>query len=183
MIIPATLDRSTRTGWPLVSTLPPLAALPTAPGTARAHVGAVLAHWQMSALADLAELIATELVTNALRASTTPAGGPCYVNGRVALIWVCLMSDGLRALIEVHDRAEGAPVLRDAGPYAETGRGLHLIDALTGGDWGWYSKRPQPGKCVWAVISLDGETVPQLTALTPAGRREPFTAVPASFRP
>lgn len=150
MIVPAALDTNTR--WPLLSTLPPLAALPTAPATARAHVNAALTGWQMDALADVAELVASELVTNALRASTMPAGGPGYADGRMALIWVCLMSDRSRLLIEVHDQAGGAPMMIAGDPDAETGRGLHLVHAMTGGDWGWNRKTARPGKCVWAVL-------------------------------
>jgi hypothetical protein len=154
MIIPAALDTGTRTGWPLVSTLPPLAALPTAPGVARAHVGAVLTGWQMGELSDLAQLLTGELATNALRASTTPAGGPCYVNGQMALIWICLMSDTSRLLIEVHDKVGGEPVMIDAAPDAESGRGLQMIDNLTGGEWGWQRKIGQHGKSVWAVLTM-----------------------------
>jgi hypothetical protein len=128
--------------------------LSSAPGTARAHVGIVLAGWQMSGISDTAELVASELVTNALNASTTDEGEPRYVDGRMALIWVCLMSDGLsRLLIEVHDQMEGQPVIKDADSEAESGRGLYMVDTLTEG-WGWYPKIGHPGKCVWAVLAL-----------------------------
>ena len=158
MIIPATLDAgAARTSWrwPLTSTLPPLGALPTAPGLARAHVSAVLPGWQMGDLGDAAALVASELVTNALRASTTPAGGPCYVDGQMALIWVCLMSDWSRLLIEVHDQADGKPLMRDPGPDAETGRGLQMVDWMTSGRWGWNPKIGRPGKCVWAELHAE----------------------------
>src|SRR5260221_567669 len=55
--------------WPLVSALPPLAALPTAPACARGHVRAAAREWGLSDLADTAELVASELVTNAVQAS------------------------------------------------------------------------------------------------------------------
>jgi hypothetical protein len=74
MIVPAALDTNTR--WPLLSTLPPLAALPTAPATARAHVNAVLTGWQMDAQVDVAELVASELVTNALGRRARPRAAP-----------------------------------------------------------------------------------------------------------
>lgn len=174
MTAPAALDTGTGARWPLVSTLPPLAALPTAPGTARAHVGAVLAGWGMGTLADLATLVVSELVTNALRESTMPAGGPRYVNGQMPLIWVCLLSDTYRLLLEVHDQADGEPVMIDAYPDAETGRGLQMIERLAE-QWGWNPKISQPGKCVWAVLR---DTPPD--PLSSARPQTPRDAGPAS---
>ena len=55
--------------WPLSDVIAPLAARPTAPRIGRAHVRAALLAWGMSGLADVAELVASELVTNALHAS------------------------------------------------------------------------------------------------------------------
>lgn len=46
--------------WPVSSVMPPLAALPTAPSAARAHVRAMLAMWRMSGLADALELVVIE---------------------------------------------------------------------------------------------------------------------------
>jgi hypothetical protein len=152
VIIPAALDAGTRAAWPLVSALPPLGALTTAPGAARAHVSAVLAEWQMGPVSDAAAVVASELTTNALRASTTPAGDARYVNGRMALIWMCLTADGSRLLIEVHDQADGVPAMKDAGLTAESGRGLQIVHAMTEGEWGWYPRAGQPGKCVWAAL-------------------------------
>jgi hypothetical protein len=50
--------------WPLQTRLP-LAALPTAPGVARGHVRAVAREWGLSELSAIAELLVSELVTNA----------------------------------------------------------------------------------------------------------------------
>ena len=47
-------------------------ALKTAPGCARLHVNAVLHEWGLERRAESAEVVATELVTNAMLASTTP---------------------------------------------------------------------------------------------------------------
>src|SRR5580698_9874409 len=46
-----------------------LAALPSAVPCARGHVRAVALEWGLQELADTAELLASELVTNAIRAS------------------------------------------------------------------------------------------------------------------
>ncbi len=59
--------------WPLFTSLP-LGALPGATPCARLHARAVLAEWGFDDLAEAAELIVSELVTNAVRASTGPGG-------------------------------------------------------------------------------------------------------------
>src|ERR1700688_2095572 len=72
--------------YPLVSTMPPLGALATAPGSARAHVRSTLAEWHMSMYEEVAELLSSELVTNAVEASTDGHGSPVYINGHMALV-------------------------------------------------------------------------------------------------
>ena len=126
-------------------------------GTIRAYVKVVLAVWGMGVLADVAELLASELVTNSLRASTTLAGVPSYVDGRMPLISVCLVAaaDRSRVRIEVYDQAAGEPLMKDDHPEAESGRGLQMVDLMTGGDWGWSPNIGQPGKRVWAVLPLN----------------------------
>jgi hypothetical protein len=50
--------------WPLQTRLE-LAAQPTAPGVVRGHVRAVAHEWGLADLADTAELLASEIATNA----------------------------------------------------------------------------------------------------------------------
>ena len=57
--------------WPLSTSLP-LGALPGATPCARLHARVVLTEWGLGELAEAAELIVSELVTNAVRASTAP---------------------------------------------------------------------------------------------------------------
>jgi hypothetical protein len=66
-----------------VSQLAPIGALPTAPGRARAHVRATLDQWGQSALAAVAELLISEMVTNAVKASANDDGQPAYLAGRL----------------------------------------------------------------------------------------------------
>jgi hypothetical protein len=54
-------------GWPMESSLA-FAALPTAPACARGHVREVAHEWGLPGLADTAELLASELVTNSVQA-------------------------------------------------------------------------------------------------------------------
>lgn len=131
----------------LSSTTPPFAALPTAPAMARAHARLTLAEWHLEGLTDEAEVITSELVTNAVSASAD-AGESTLV------IRVCLLSDGEALTIEVWDQAPGVPVLRNGGPLAESGRGLAIVDDLTRGAWGCQPAIGQRGKCVWAELPL-----------------------------
>lgn len=55
----------------------------------------------------------------------------------------------------MHDANENRPELRQLSADAESGRGLALVDALTGGRWG-VSGRAGVGKLVWAECATDG---------------------------
>jgi anti-sigma regulatory factor (Ser/Thr protein kinase) len=154
VIIPNGLAAAPGTAWPMSSMLPPMGALASAPGTARAHVRAVLAGWRLADLTEVCELVVSELATNAVEASTGPTGRPLYGGGRMPVVRVCLFSDGARLLIEVWDQAMGVPALRRAAGDAEAGRGLHLVDAVTRGRWGWQPGQA-PAKVVWAQLAAE----------------------------
>jgi anti-sigma regulatory factor (Ser/Thr protein kinase) len=156
MIIPSGLAAAPGIAWPMSSMLPPMGALTSAPATARAHVRAVLAGWGLTDLTEVCELVVSELATNAVEASTGPTGRPLYGGGRMPVVRVCLFSDGARLLIEVWDQAMGFPALRRAASDAEAGRGLHLVDAMTGGRWGWQPGRGPAAKVVWAELTGGG---------------------------
>jgi anti-sigma regulatory factor (Ser/Thr protein kinase) len=130
-----------------MSATPPFAALPTAPGLARGHTRATLAEWGLGELADTAELIASEMTANAVNASV-----PVQAADPVLVIRLCLVTDGDALTIECWDQAPGVPLLREAPGFAEAGRGLAIIDTLTGGAWGFRPAIGQAGKCVWAKI-------------------------------
>jgi anti-sigma regulatory factor (Ser/Thr protein kinase) len=125
-----------------------LAALPSAPACARGHVRSVAMEWGMADLADTAELLASELTTNAVRASErlrTTTGLPV-----VPVVRLWLVSDQASIVIHVWDGDDHMPVRRNCGPDDESGRGLMLVENL-GSDWGAYRK--SDGKVVWVQIS------------------------------
>jgi hypothetical protein len=62
MSTPAALIRP---AWPLAYAVPPLGALPTAPRLARAVMRSALGLWGLQGMAEVAETLASELVTNA----------------------------------------------------------------------------------------------------------------------
>jgi nitrogen-specific signal transduction histidine kinase len=138
--------------------MPPLAALPTAPSAARAYVRAMLVMWRMSGLADALELVVSELVANGVNAAADGDGAPRYLEGRMPLIRLCLLTDGVRLVAEVWDEAPGVPVCLRAGRDDQSGRGLDLVDMITGSQWGWRLASSRPGKCVWAVFELPAVT-------------------------
>lgn len=116
-------------------------------GQARRSLTAQLDVWGLDQLADTAELVVSELLTNAVRHAH--GSGEWLVGTRYGCV-----DGGVR--IEVHD-ADGAwPVLREPWVDAECGRGLALADALTRGRWG-VQERGGVGKLVWAVVTVAGD--------------------------
>jgi anti-sigma regulatory factor (Ser/Thr protein kinase) len=126
--------------WPLQSHLS-LGALASAVPCARLHTRQVLWEWGVSAFADSAELIVSELVTNGVLASRA-AGSPVD-------LW--LSCDRAQLLIMVRDVSREVPALMAPDDGTESGRGLMIVDALAS-RWGYYLV-VHGGKCVWALIT------------------------------
>ena len=168
---PAAPDHRWADCWPLRSYLE-LAALDTAPGSARAHAGAVLWEWELADITDEAALIVSELVTNAIL-STQAAHLPDPVR-----MWM-LGSSGASVLFLIWDATDPAPVRRVTTPDADHGRGLDIVDALCT-RWGtYYPDGHHDGKVVWALTGPGrAESEPPL-ARGPDGLRDAGRAVPA----
>jgi anti-sigma regulatory factor (Ser/Thr protein kinase) len=132
--------------WPLQTRLP-LAALPTAPGVARGHVRSVAREWGLTELAEIAELLVSELVTNAVQASARLR----TIEPPVILLWV--ISDGVSLVLHVWDASPEMPVRVDPGELEDGGRGLLLVETLSK-DHGVYRKAGG-GKVVWCLITGD----------------------------
>ena len=117
-----------RQEWPLRS-YRELPGIPVSVRSARRHTRKVLYTWCLGAMTDTVELLVSEITTNAVR--TSPQVG----------LW--LTSDGRSVLIQVWDGDPGQPCCRDAGPDAEAGRGLLLVETLSA-QWGCFAAGP-PG--------------------------------------
>ena len=94
---------------------------------------------------SFAELVVTELATNALRHGTGP-------------IDIGLSYSGKDLRTEVHDHGTGRPVRRRTTADDEQGRGLELLDGLidlNGGARGVADDTDGPGKTVYVALSLD----------------------------
>ncbi|MFD0078624.1 ATP-binding protein [Streptomyces sp. NPDC127166] len=111
---------------------------PASRGVAWRLVAAVLDRWELPELTISAELIVSELVANAVLHIRT-GGAPVRV--------VVTRVPGGRVQVAVSDLDQRPPILVQAGPDAESGRGLALVAALSA-SWGW-ERRPW-GKRVWA---------------------------------
>lgn len=115
-----------------------LARDPAEVGRARAAVREQLYDWGLPKLVAPAELMVSELVTNAVRHSHARP---------VALRLV--RADTL--LCEVDDDDHELPALKSAGPGDETGRGLRVVSTLAR-EWG--ASRTGAGKTVWFELTL-----------------------------
>jgi anti-sigma regulatory factor (Ser/Thr protein kinase) len=102
-------------------------------------------------VADTAELLASELVTNAIQASERLRLRTDLAAVPVVRLW--LVSDQSSIVIQVWDGSDEMPVRKDTGaPDDESGRGLMLVAALCK-EWGAYRKTE--GKVVWVMITAD----------------------------
>ncbi len=138
------------TYWPLSARLP-LGALPTAVPCARLYTRVVLGEWGLAAMADRAELIVSELVTNSVRASADEDGRPRYGDAGLPVVQLRLASDHARVLVEVWDGVPVPPAPRLAAPDEQGGRGLALVAALSD-RWDWTTVPGWPGKVVCAEL-------------------------------
>ncbi|USQ84298.1 SpoIIE family protein phosphatase [Streptomyces phaeoluteigriseus] len=111
---------------------------PAQVGRARAVVREQLHGWGLAKLAGPAELMVSEVVTNAVRHS----------HGRPVTLRL-VRGDAL--LCEVDDDDHEMPTLLSAGPDDEVGRGLRVVSALAR-EWG--TSRTAAGKSVWFELTL-----------------------------
>jgi anti-sigma regulatory factor (Ser/Thr protein kinase) len=114
----------------------------------------IVGDWVMTSMAEDVTLIVSELVTNAVVASTDADGRPKDTDGSGGLpvVQLRLWSDRTRIVIEVWDQSPRAPEVKQPEPDAENGRGLLLVEALSE-RWGWDHVPGWSGKVAWAEIS------------------------------
>jgi anti-sigma regulatory factor (Ser/Thr protein kinase) len=127
--------------WPYRDAIE-LGPLPGAVPCARLHVRHVLWEWGLTALSENAELLVSELMTNAV-AATRAMDQPLPVR-----LW--LLADPPRILVLAWDASLQPPVPEAASQDAENGRGLMLIQAVSQ-HWDWYYPPETGGKIVWAL--------------------------------
>src|SRR5271166_2820618 len=116
-----------------------LTAGPAAAAGARSQVRAVICAWDVPVDPDVAVLLASELVTNAIR----------HEPGETIMLAISCSDGQLR--VDVHDTSCSFPVLVDVPADAETGRGLMLVATLSA-EWGVY--RTPAGKAVYFTLAF-----------------------------
>ena len=132
-----------------------LVALPTSPFWARRYTRSFLdsCHGISESTAETAELLVSELVTNSVRFSGDPARALRYSERADAgLISLSLRHFREGLLIEVYDTDNDPPIRSDADDYAENGRGLMLVDALSK-EWSYFFP-PGGGKVVYCFLEI-----------------------------
>ncbi len=123
-----------------------LDARPESVKTGRDFTRSTLLGWGMAAPADVAELVVSELVTNALRHGVSATGG---LRGEHT-VRLRLLAQAPFVMCMVADSGSEIPVLRDSDPAAESGRGLQVVEACSV-RWGWHLL-DGGGKVVWALL-------------------------------
>jgi len=129
-----------------------------APGSAhrtRSFLRSTLTSWRLDRLVDDATTVVAELVANAV----THALGPhraqyerCATAAGTA--WLALVREKHAVVCAVADPSPAMPAMREPDPFAESGRGLHIVAELS---QAWGHTRSEggggTGKTVWARLT------------------------------
>jgi len=150
------ISQDRHVSWKLASKL-------TAAKRARSLIRAPLRRWGLADLIPLAELVVSELVTNAVR----------YAQGTIGLRLV--YESGL--FIEVLDDSAALPRLRYAEEDDERGRGLQVVSQLA---HRWGTRRAGAGKVVWSELAVPA---PQTAPVTVPATTGPATTASANTVP
>ena len=140
-----------------------LVAIPNASYWARRHTEDLLREWGAETLSSDAQLVVTELVTNAMKESggldayaqnvyiQEPRAIPYERLAELATIRLRLSYGSRRLLIEVWDESEPLPEVKTPDLDSQNGRVLIIVGALSD-KFGWYPAEGG-GKVVWAEMA------------------------------
>jgi hypothetical protein len=128
---------------------------PLAASVARSHVRNALTKWGYDGLSEDAELLISELTSNAIKAMSDidrRETGSFWAGVYETCLPDCLV------VVEVWDSTRTSPKLSGAGVDEVGGRGLWLVECLAA-DWG-YRWPATGGKIVWAALEARGDDDP-----------------------
>ncbi|MBO3752947.1 ATP-binding protein [Streptosporangiaceae bacterium NEAU-GS5] len=113
--------------------------------TARDVTRTTLRKWGLAELSDDAALVASELVTNAVRYALYPQG-PSDDHP----ITLMLLRVTPHVLLAVADPSNEVPTPKEPDFVSEHGRGLYIVETYSQA-WGW-DPLDEGGKAVWALF-------------------------------
>lgn len=114
---------------------------PRAVGIGRRALRDILTTHNLPDLLEPAELLASELLTNALR----------HTDGSAALK---IRNSGPTFRLGAWDTDPTPPTVTTPALTPTSGRGLHLVDAYAD-DWGWFTVNGNSGKYIWCELGTE----------------------------
>jgi anti-sigma regulatory factor (Ser/Thr protein kinase) len=112
---------------------------------ARFHVRAALGFHGLAQYADNAEIITSELVTNAIQ-------HVCGDGTETVGIALARTRNPEAVTVVVSDSSPEGPAMREAPAGSERGRGLKIVEALSA-HWGWHPE--DGGKAIFAILARE----------------------------
>jgi anti-sigma regulatory factor (Ser/Thr protein kinase) len=130
-----------------------LGAYRNAAGSARGHARNVLAEWGLADFTDAVTLVVSELITNSVTAAEKAKWDAGVPPVRLWMLAGPGADGGGEVLVAVWDAVAGQPARREAGAEDVSGRGLAIVDWLSGRQWDYYLPgAPHGGKVTRALI-------------------------------
>ena len=122
-----------------------LPSIPESVRMARFHIRAALGFHGLDEYADDAEIITSELVTNAVQHVRDDGTNTIVVT--LARVW-----NPAAVTVVVSDSSPEGPIRRDTSADSEQGRGLQIVEALSV-HWGW--RQEDGGKAIFAILARE----------------------------
>ena len=122
-----------------------LPSVPESVRMARFHVRAALGFHELAQYADDAEIITSELVTNAIQ--HVCGDGTETVGITLARTW-----NPEAVTVTVTDSSPEGPAMCEATAGSDRGRGLRIVEALSA-HWGWHPE--DGGKAIFAILAKE----------------------------
>jgi anti-sigma regulatory factor (Ser/Thr protein kinase) len=125
-----------------------LSSIPESVRMARFHVRAALGFHELDEYADDAEIITSELVTNAIQ--------HVCGDGKEAIgVTLARTRNPEGVTVVVSDSSPVGPVMREMPADSAQGRGLQIVEALSA-QWGWHPEGG--GKAIFAILAREAGT-------------------------
>lgn len=125
---------------------------------ARNFVRTTLDRWSLADLFDDVAVVASELVTNALRHAMNVSRFQHAITmppvEQSSQLRISMARRANRVVFAVRDPSLAGPIRRHLDASAESGRGLHLVESFSE-RWGWHPLSGS-GKVVWALFDREG---------------------------